>query len=609
MTTLLRRVLRLLCGAICVASVGCDSSPSQPAAVPAQSQTSVSKSEPASVKSLTKSPLPKFRRLGPESGFDFERNDDITGQRRLIEANGGGVAVFDFDHDGWIDVFMTNGCKLPLRLDDHRSPSQLYRNRADMQFERITESSRLMQFGYSTGCAVGDFDSDGFDDLYITAFGRNAFWLNNGDGTFWDITDRTGTQVPQWSTSAAFADINRDGHLDLYVANYVAESDEHPKRCPNPQSPDGFEQCPPALFEGVDDAFFVSDGAGGFVDATQRSKVAGLKGKGLGVAIADFDQDSSPEIFVANDGEANFLFVVSETSRARRSELKPDELWIPEFDERAAASGVALNEAGFAQASMGVGVGDVDRDGWSDLLVTNFLGDTNTLYTNRRHLAFDDTTRASGLGAPSRNRLGFGTMMFDANNDGWLDVIVANGHVDDRTWQDRGEPYRMQPLLQLNNGDGTFTDVTNSSGDYFQNAWLARGLAVADFDQDGRQDVVMSHQLGRSAILRNETETTSNAVCIRLIGLRSCRSAIGSRICVTSLAPPMSREFPPIGSFQSAHSGESYLDCRIDREKSVKVVWPSGIESESFQFTHGTWVVLETQPRPVVLPRSPAALP
>lgn len=578
---------------ICLSSglSGCGGSVSQPASNGVTSEVVVVDS-PRELKG----PLPNFRMLGPESGFDFERYDDITGQRRLIEANGGGVAVFDFDRDGWIDVFMTNGCKLPLSLNDRGTPSELFRNRSEMQFKRAAESAVLRQFGYATGGAVGDYDSDGFDDLYVTAFGRNSFWRNYGDGTFADVTEETGTAVPQWSTSTTFADLNRDGHLDLYVVNYVDESDENPKRCPNLKSPDGFEQCPPALFQGVDDVILLSDGAGCFLDVTQKCKIAGLRGKGLGVVVSDLDQDLFADIYVANDGEANSLFVISDASRSYRASLNESELWIPEYEDRAAAAGVALNEAGFAQASMGIALGDVDRNGWDELFVTNFFGDTNTLYANRGKMTFDDITRASGLGAPSRNRLGFGTMFFDANNDGWLDAIVANGHVDDREWLDRGEPYRMRPLLHLNQRDGTFADVTRSAGEYFQREWLGRGLAIADLDRDGRLDVIVSHEMTGAAILKNETQTRDAAVRIRLVGDGSGRSGFGSRIDVIGSTPICSSDFGLKGSFQSAHSPVGHFNCRIEGGIQAKIRWPNGTVVETGRIGPGDWVVHESQP-------------
>lgn len=576
-----------------VLAAGCDDSKPKPPVPNAVSSTVSRDASLVESHPTPKSVVPKFRMLGKESELDFERYDDINGQRRLIEANGGGIAVFDFNLDGWTDIFLTNGCKLPLSLNDRSTPSQLFRNQSEMHFDRVAAASRLTQFGYATGCAVGDYDSDGFDDLYVAAFGPNTFWRNNGDGTFTEITRQTATSVPQWSTSTAFADLNLDGHLDLYVVNYVDESDEHPKRCPNPASPDGFEQCPPALFDGVDDTVLLNDGQGGFLDVTERVKVAGLKGKGLGLVIADMDHDLYPEIYVANDGEANFLFVISQESRAHRRKLTDNELWVPEFEERAAAAGLAFNEAGFAQASMGIAFGDVDRNGWPDLFVTNFFGDTNTLYLNRGKLVFDDATRASGLGAPSRNRLGFGTMFFDANNDGWLDVMVANGHVDDREWQERNEPYRQRPLLHLNQQDGTFLDVSDLAGDYFQQTWLGRALAVADLDHDGSQDVVVSHQKSGTVVLKNDTQTRGNDVHIRLIGSASNRSALGSRVDVIGTQPRVTRDFESGSGFQTSHAVGVPLNCRIDERLSLRVAWACGKSQEIERLTPGRWVVIE----------------
>ncbi len=585
------RALGVIAAIVTLTAGGCgDSKPEPSSSAPVASSNTATLVE---TRSTSKTIVPKFRMLGKESGFEFERHDDINGQRRLIEANGGGIAVFDFDHDGWTDIFMTNGCKLPLSLNDRTTPSELFRNQSEMRFERATSGSRLNQFGYATGCAVGDYDSDGFDDLYVAAFGPNTLWRNNGDGSFTEITHETSTAVPQWSTSTAFADLNLDGLLDLYVVNYVDESDEHPRRCPNPASPDGFEQCPPALFEGVDDVVLLNDGQGGFLDVTERTKVAGLKGKGLGLVIADMDHDLFPEIYVANDGEANFLFVVNQESRALRHSATDTEPWVPVFEERAAASGLAFNEAGFAQASMGIAFGDVDRNGWPDLFVTNFFGDTNTLYLNRGKLAFEDATRASGLGAPSRDRLGFGTMFFDANNDGWLDVMVANGHVDDREWQDRNEPYRQRPLLQVNQGDGTFIDVSDLAGEYFQQTWLGRALAVSDFDHDGRQDVVVSHQKSGAVILKNETQTRDHSAHITLVGVKSVRSEIGSRIDVIGTRRTAIRHSVASAGFQTSHSVGVTVNCRLDERLSVRVTWPFGNIQDNERLSPGRWVIIE----------------
>lgn len=543
-----------------------------------------------------------FQTIAAESGLDFERYDDIRGQHRILEANGGGVGLFDFDRDGRLDVFLTNGCRLPLNPDDRETPCQLFRNRGAMRFERVTDASLVRQFGYTHGCAVGDVDADGFDDLYVTAYGRNALWRNNGDGTFTDITDATGTQVPQWSSSAAFADVDGDGDLDLYVTNYLDESDESPKLCPNAASPDGYEQCSPAVFDGVDDALFLSDGQGGFVDATATAGLAGLKGKGLGVVIGDLDGDGPPEIYVANDGQANFLLVARgdesrETRDERRSGIaqsldsEPSTLV---YDDRAFAANVALNELGYAQASMGIAAGDYDANGTTDLFLTNFYGDTSTLYANRGRLLFEDATRASRIGAASRRTLGWGTTFVDLDSDGWLDLLVTNGHVDDRTWMPNGgEPYQMRPKVYRNRRDGTFADVSDSCGEYFASEWLGRGLAVGDLDRDGQLDAAVAHQLAPSIVLRNETSTAGHSLVLQLVGIESNRNGYCARVEVLNAATKIDRTLLGGGSFQSASAPEVHVGLGDLATATVRIHWPSGTIDTHDDLAAGHWIAVE----------------
>lgn len=537
----------------------------------------------------------QFRMIGAESGLDFERFDDISPLRRILEVNGGGVAVFDLEGDGLLDLFYTNGCRLPVDPDDREHHSELFQNRAGLKFERITANAGLLQFGYSNGCAVGDYDADGFDDLYITGLGKNALWRNNGDGTFTDLTQESQTEAGGWGTSAAFADLNGDGHLDLYVVTYLVESDRSPRLCQNPLSPDGYQSCSPSLFEGQDDVLFISNGEGAFIDATSESGLAGLKGKGLGVVVSDFDENGVPEIYVANDGEANFLLTRATDVQAPQTAPASETIAIPRYKDRATLSGVALNEAGYAQASMGVACADYNADGRPDLYLTHFYNDTNTLYVNQGELLFHDETRMSQLGPSSRQKLGWGTCFFDPDNNGWLDLFVANGHIEDRTWQEVSEPYRMQPQMYRNREDGTFEEVSEWSGPYFQEAWLGRGAAIGDFDRDQKVDVAVSHQLGRSVVLKNETQTPYPAITLRLIGTRSHRSAFGARVEWLDHKPLVTREIIGGGSFQSASSREIHLGLGEKADASIRIRWPSGRVESHEGVTPGQWVAIEGQ--------------
>jgi hypothetical protein len=460
-----------------------------------------------------------------------------------------------------------------------------------MQFVNATDHTGLIQHGYTHGCAVGDYDNDGFDDLYVTAYGGNAMWRNNGDGTFANVTQATETAVMKWSSSAAFADLNSDGFLDLYVVNYLDESDESPKVCPNPASPDGRQQCPPAMYDGVDDVLFLSDGAGVFLDATETAGLKNLRGKGLGVVICDLDRNGACEIFVANDGQANFLLVP--TTEATVSTRDGLVLKTSRYEDRALLSSVALSEAGYAQANMGVAAGDYDASGTTDLLITHFYADTTTLYSNLGNLRFEDATRSSRVGPPSRTRLGWGTSFIDADNNGWLDLIVANGHVDDKSWMNQGEPYKMRPQFFRNSKGGYFDDVSDWAGPYFQQNWLGRGLATGDLDRDGRLDVVISHQLGPSCALQNQTLVDNSSLVVRLVGTSGNRNAYGSRIELLHTDFAVARDLCGGGSFQSASVPEFHIGLGSESHGSIRVHWPSGIQEVHNRLTPGCWLIVE----------------
>jgi len=595
---------------------GCWQTP--PAAVTAPELPRNERTEERPVSDVSDPPSPaegpfRFETVSANSGFVFQRDDDIRGRHRITEANGGGVAIFDMDRDGRLDLFLTNGGPLPVSSGDDRHPrhpSELFRSltsaedsRTDasppLRYQTCAAQALLTPRGFSTGCTVGDYDADGFDDLYVTAFGPNSLWHNNGDGTLSDVTSLTGTAVSRWSSSAAFGDVNLDGHLDLFVARYLDEDVEDPRLCPNQDSPDGYVQCSPALFEGVDDALLLSDGEGGFVDATVAAGLEGLRGKGLGVLISQLDEDPLPEIFVTNDGEANFL-LDAEPESASLPTSGGGAIAVPRYVDRAMASGVGLNESGFAQANMGIAAGDCDGNGTTDLLVTTFYNDTNTLFANNGGLQFEDATRRTRAGAGSRQSLGFGTLFFDADNDGWLDLFVANGHVDDRSRMKASEPYRMRPLLYRNQGAGLFQEVSRSAGPYFQSEWVGRGVAAGDLDGDGRVDLVISHQLGPAAAIRNITPAGRSA-SLRLVSRSGNRNGFGVNVVArrsgssdkaVAAQPAQIRTLSGGGSFQSASDLAIHVGLGLHSEITCEVQWPSG-RSEAFHLLPGLAIAVE----------------
>lgn len=530
----------------------------------------------------------KFETVPASSGFAFRRFDDMRGQHRILEVNGGGVGILDIEHDGWPDVFLPNGCSIPVRTDSKRTPGVLFRNRFGQTFANVNQQSGVQQYGLKFGCAVADRDNDGFDDFYLTAYGGNQLWANNGDGTFSEVAAAAGVQCGEWGSSAAWADLNRDGNPDLYVANYLKESDEHPTLCPDVESPDGLVGCSPAIFEGLSDRLFLSNGAGGYLDVSEAAGLSKLPGKALGVVVSNLFGDAAPEIYVANDGEANFLFTVDVVNQPGIN--------VPgvRLTDIAVQSNVALNELGYAQAGMGVIAADFDRSGTADLFLTHFFGDTNTLYLNRSSVAscmFEDATRRSALGPPSRSKLGFGTVAADFNRDGWEDIAVANGHVDDRTWMKTPQPFRMTAQLFANDS-GHFQEVSESAGEYFGQPRLGRGLAVADLNQDGRDDLVFSNQLDNAALLYNKSQTKFAVARLKLIGKESLRTAIGAIITVQT-EPSLIRQVVGGGGFQSTSSTDVVIPIGT-AQQTAEILWPGGT-SQTITFDEGTFIVVESR--------------
>ena len=523
----------------------------------------------------------RFRDATTDWGMDFTRDDDIGPLRRILEANGGGVGVLDYDMDGWPDLLLTNGCPLPLSRAALRVPDPLYRNLAGTRVMSSGPQAGIAAVGYHHGCTVGDWNSDGFPDLYIAGLGKNLFYVNQGDGTFTEEAADLGIEVRSWSSSPVFADLDGDGFLDLYVTNYVVTGDDPPRLCPNAKCPDGYVSCPPTLFEGAPDVCFRSDGMGGFVDVTQAWNLVGEGSKGLGCVVADLDQNGVPDIFVSNDGVPNYCFM-------RPSLQKP-------YTDEALIRGVAMDAQGRAPSNMGVAVGDADGNGWLDLLVTEFYSEPNTYYQATGQGDFQDLSRQAHLAAPSLMVMGWGTLFLDPDNDGGLDLFVSNGHLEDRRWSLPDLPYQMQPQLFQNNRNGKFDEITSVCGDYFQKKWLGRGVASVDLNRDGRVDLVVSHQLDRSSIVLNETPTPGKFLSVRCVGTASNRNAISTKLWLASDQKTQYHEIVGGSSYNSAPDLRVHFGLGATAPQSLKVQWLSGRVETFPDIQPGPYILVEGQ--------------
>ncbi len=503
---------------------------------------------------------------GP-AGLRFTFEAGRTPERQLPETTGGGVGVLDYDGDGHLDVFAVQGGTFPPDPARPGAGDRLFRNRGDGTFEDATDRSGIarMARGYGHGIAVGDVDNDGHPDLFLTRWGSYALYRNRGDGTFEDVTEAHGLGGDRgWPTSAAFADLDGDGDLDLYVCHYVEWDVRNPTLCPrtppageapDPARPYGY--CMPHRLVASPDRLFRNDG-GRFVDATAGAGIVDRDGRGLGVVAVDVDDDGRVDLFVANDTTANYLF-------RNRGGLR--------FDEEGLASGVACNADGAYQAGMGTAAGDLDGDGRVDLAVTNFYGESTTFFRNLGDGMFGDQTAGIGLSAPSRYLLGFGVAFLDANDDGRLDLATANGHVND----DRPRyPYAMPAQILLGVGGGRVVDASRAAGPPWSVPRIGRGLAVADLDNDGRLDILISEQDGPMAYFRNRSKAGRSAT-IRLQGTASNRDGVGARVTLVAGGRRQVAHRTGGGSFQSASDPRLHFGLDdADRIEEIEVRWPSG---------------------------------
>ena len=504
------------------------------------------------------------------SGVDFRHETGATGEKYMTEPMGSGVVFFDYDADGDPDLLFINGGDDPTgegAATSATSAAALYRNDGHGRFTDVTPAAGLEHIGYGMGATAGDYDNDGDSDLYVTHYGPNVLFRNNGDGTFSDVTTEAGVENSQWSASATWADLDNDGHLDLYVTNYVDFSRANHPICR--QTRDGNvirAYCLPDAFRGVPDEIYRNRGDGTFEAAGSRAGIALPSGKGLGVVSLDYDHDGLLDIYVANDTMPNFLF-------RNRGDLV--------FEELGLITGLSYDGDGNALAGMGVDRSDYDRDGDLDLFVTNFQGESNTLYRNEANGFFTDIAMRSGVGRPSLHRLGFGTMFADLDNDGLDEILVANGHVLDNADVLHGGHYAQPNQVYHNDGSGVF------SASDLPAVGVSRGLAVADWDGDRDLDVAISNSGAAPEILRNDTQGGAS-LRVRLVGRQANRDGTGAVIKVGS------RRFESAAATSYLSQSEHVVHIGLGDEgriEEIHVTWPGGHKETRGPFDADTTVL------------------
>ena len=481
--------------------------------------------------------------------------------RFMYEFTGGGVAVIDYDLDGWPDVYCTQGGSWPPAQASGDDIDQLFQNRDGQRFVNVTAAAQIQESGFGQGVAVGDYDEDGFPDLWVANIGANQLWHNQGDGTFQVVELPADVVGKEWTSSTLMADVNRDGWCDLLAINYLGGDDVFTLRCGQTGV------CLPQKFPGVPDRLAIGSGEGQFTDVSESAGVALSTGKGLGVVGADFTGDGSLELFVANDSVANFFHRLVEPAPHTR------------FREEAFVTGVAMNEEGKAEACMGVACGDADGDGRIDLYITNFYLESNTFYRQEEDGTFSDATQSSGLRDPSLPMLGFGTQFFDLENDGWLDLFVTNGHIGD--FRAEKIPFQMPPQLYRNLGQGQFIDQSAAAGPFFARPCLGRAVAVIDWNRDGADDLLVGHLDQPLALLTNRT-AAERFLSLQLRGTSAARDAVGAIVRVTAGTRTWVRQITAGDGYQSANSRCLVFGLgAVETVDKVTVQWPSGVE-ESF---------------------------
>jgi hypothetical protein len=508
-------------------------------------------------------PYPFAEVLASRSGLTFVHTAGSSPEKYLPESTGAGCAFFDYDNDGWMDIYLVNSGKCDFFTPKTPLRNALYHNNRDGTFTDITEKAGVTGGGYGMGVAVGDYNADGFPDLYLTQYGRSILYRNNGDGTFTDVTEKAGVSAPGWASSAVWFDYDNDGKLDLFVCRFVDFDKTKHHRCGAPNLPAlaGLnEYCYPKVYSPMASWLFHNNGDGTFTDVSQKTGIADNPGKSWGVVATDVNNDGWMDLFVANDTVANFLFM----NRAGKR-----------FEEIGFTAGVAYGEQGRARSGMGVDSADFNEDGWMDLFVTNMDHELYGIYQNKKDETFDDVAAPTGIARATQLMSGWGLKFFDYDNDGNLDLFVANGHPDDLI--EKIYPtvfYREPPLLFHNSGSG-LVNVSAESGPIFARPMASRGLALGDFDNDGAVDVLISNNDEPPLLLRNLVGSQNHWLGINLIGKNANPDAIGARVTYQASDLKRSRMKVGGGSYLSSHDPRIVLG--IGQRKKfdwVEVKWP-----------------------------------
>jgi enediyne biosynthesis protein E4 len=505
-------------------------------------------------------------------GINFQYQSSHTSRKYLLETMGAGVAVFDYDNDGRLDIFLVNGAPLADPTPKGAVPrktgpqywNRLYHQKADGTFEDVSEKAGLTGEGYGMGVAVGDYDNDGFEDLYVTAYGGNKLYHNNGDGTFTDVTQKAGVAGGGWSTSAVWVDLDEDGYLDLVVLRYL-DWDFDDVWCG--EHKEGYRAyCHPDFFKPIAPLVYHNNHDGTFTEVGQKLGLA-KSGKGLGMAIADYDRDGHIDFFVANDSMVEFLYHNKGTGT---------------FEDVAMVSQAAVDMDGRTYAGMGVDFADYNNDGWPDLVVTDLANQRYALYLNSGDGTFNYVSQDAGLGPITLTHSGWGVRFFDYDNDGWKDLLVAQGHdLDTIELNYPNLRYREPILLARNTGKG-FEDVSaHFSGrpsSVFGQAWVARGMAIGDLDNDGRVDAVITTNDGPVHVLHNETQTSNHWLLLKLVGHHSNRDAIGAEVTVVTAAGAQYATVSTASSYLSASDKRVHFGLGAESSvQRIEIRWPSGI--------------------------------